>query len=129
MFVIFTNFVKIRTLNAYKKNCDRIFKLTLKQYIRSLIVLNVQAIWHNEYLVAGEGHRYFAQDWNIAFPHEQHILFFVTPLHSSITAKEIQSMQQLDHHSSTTIFHERNYLVLFILSITHGGYNIWIYSM
>jgi len=26
--------------------------------------------------------------------------------------------------TTTTIFHERNDLVLFILSVTHGGYNI-----
>jgi len=60
----------------------------------------------------------------IAFPHEPHILFFVTPLQSSVTAKIMQgSMQQLDHNS-TTIFHGRNDLVLLILSFTQGGYNM-----
>jgi len=32
-------------------------------------------------------------------------------------------MQQLDYNSTTTIFHEINGMVLFILSVTHGGYN------
>jgi len=35
-------------------------------------------------------------------------------------------MQQLDHNSTATIFHERNDLGLFILSVTHGGYIIWL---
>jgi len=35
------------------------------------------------------------------------------------------SMRQLDYNSTTTIFHERNDLVIFILSVTHyGGYNM-----
>jgi len=33
-------------------------------------------------------------------------------------------IQQLYYNTSTKIFHERNDLVLFILNITHGGYNI-----
>jgi len=32
------------------------------------------------------------------------------------------SMQQLDYNPTVTVFHERTDLVLFILSVTHGGY-------
>jgi len=35
-------------------------------------------------------------------------------------------MQQLGYNYTKTIFHERNDLVLFILSVTHGGYNMII---
>jgi len=56
-----------------------------------------------------------------------YLLFFVTHLRSSIMAKVMQvSMQQLDNSYTTTILHERNDLVLFILSVTHGGYNMFI---
>jgi len=57
----------------------------------------------------------------IVFPHhEPHILFFVTPLYSSMTEKFIQgSMQQLDHNSTSIIFHKRIDLVLFILSVAN----------
>jgi len=59
----------------------------------------------------------------ISFPHEPHILFFVMSFHSSIMAKAMHgSMQQLDYYYTTTIFQKtRNDLVLFILSVTHGG--------
>jgi len=56
---------------------------------------------------AGEG--LISPETEIAFPHEPHILFFVTPLHSSITAEVMQgSMQQLDYNiiGQQNIFHD-----------------------
>jgi len=51
--------------------------------------------------------------------------FFVTALRSSIMAKVLQgSKQQPDDFKETLYFYERNDLVLFILSVTQGGYNM-----
>jgi len=66
----------------------------------------------------------------ISFPHEPHILCFFTFLRSLFAQSRLrlfrlESMQQPDY-STKTIFHERNDLVLFILSVMRGGYNIKI---
>jgi len=71
---------------------------------------------------AGEDH--ISPKTKIAFPHEPPILFFVTTQRSSITEKILQGSMQQPNYSTKTIFYERNYLDIFILSFNHGGYNI-----
>jgi len=66
----------------------------------------------------------FAQDWNFLPARATHTIFCHASARSSITAKVLhRSMQQPDY-STKTIFHERNDLVLFILIVEHGGYNM-----
>jgi len=70
---------------------------------------------------ARAGSELFQSETEIAFPHEPHILFFVKPLHSSaficIHSKGNERIYAttIDYNYTTTIFHDRDNLVLFIL--------------
>jgi len=67
---------------------------------------------------------HFAQDWSCLPARAAHTIFCLAYAFIDHGKGSAGSMQQLDHYSTTTIFHVINDLVLFSLSVTHAGYNM-----